>query len=54
MLLFLRIYDMDKGLVRSYKLSNNLREAEKLMEDEIAAGEAVLRKKLRNWRILSI
>ncbi|OMJ79680.1 hypothetical protein SteCoe_20245 [Stentor coeruleus] len=41
------IIGTDRGSVRSYKLSPNLRKTEKLTEDEVAAGETVFKKEVK-------
>jgi dynein intermediate chain 1, axonemal len=41
------IIGTDKGSVRSYKLSPNLRKTEKLTEEEAAAGETVFKKEVK-------
>ena len=41
------IIGTDRGSVRSYKLSPNLRKTEKLSDEEIAAGETVFKKEAR-------
>ena len=41
------IIGTDRGSVRSYKLSPNLRKSEKLTEEEIVAGETVFKKEVK-------